>query len=387
MYRVLPMVFERERLEDMLDTGINRAYLDGWVPTVLRDGRTLDVRAFGARAVHIVAGNSPVLAALAVIRNALTRGDALIKSPSNDPLTASAIAQTMCELDDNHPVTRHISVAYWRGGDEQLEGEIYQPQNIEKIVAWGGFASMKHVTRYIQPGVELVSFDPKRSVSIIGPEAFADDASLADAASRLAVDIGQINQSACSNARTVFVLAGTDDDGRERMDALAEKTYAALLALPPQISTSPKYGINRGLMEELGALRLQDDWFSVIGGEDAEGALIISRLPEPVDFAAALNDRVANLVPVDDIDEVIAFFDAYTQTIGVYPESLKAAVRDVAGLRGGQRVVSLGYSCMPSFAGPQDALEPLRRLCRWVVDEHSDPTTHQLGEIFVAATV
>jgi len=47
---------------------------------------------------------------------------------------------------------------------------LYQPQNVEKIVAWGGFASIKHVSRYIQPGVELVSFDPKRSASVIGPD-------------------------------------------------------------------------------------------------------------------------------------------------------------------------------------------------------------------------
>src|SRR5262249_42877678 len=106
MYRVLPMVFERDRLEDMLDTGIERACLEGWVRTKLRDGRIIDVRAFGARAVHVTAGNSPVLAALAVIRNALTRSDALIKSPSNDPLTAAAIGQTMCELDPDHPLTR-----------------------------------------------------------------------------------------------------------------------------------------------------------------------------------------------------------------------------------------------------------------------------------------
>ena len=130
-------------------------------------------------------------------------------------------------------------------------------------------------------------------------------------------------------------------------------------------------------------MRLQDDWYHVIGGDDGEGAVIVSRLPEPVDFAAALNDRVANLVPVDELEEALAFFDAYTQTIGVYPEPLKAEVREFAGLRGGQRVVSLGFSCMPSFAGPQDALEPLRRLCRWVVDEHSDPGVQTPGEIFI----
>jgi hypothetical protein len=257
---------------------------------------------------------------------------------------------------------------------------------VEKIVAWGGFASIKHVARHIQPGIELISFDPKRSVSIIGPDAFVDDASLDDAARRLAVDIGHVNQSACANARTVFVLSGTDADGRARIDSLADRAYRALLALPEHVSTRPKHGIDRQLLEALNSARLQDDWYSVVGGEEAEGAIIVSRLPEPVDFAAALNDRVANLVPVDDLGEALAFFDAYTQTIGVYPETLKAEIREYAGLRGGQRIVSLGFSCMPSFAGPQDAFEPLRRLCRWVVDEHSDPAVHGPGQIFIERT-
>jgi hypothetical protein len=382
-YRLMPAIFARPALEDMLDTGIGRAYLDGWVSTTLVDGRVLNVRAFGSRCVHITAGNSPVLSALAVIRNALTRGDAIIKSPSNDPLTAAAIAVTMCEMAPEHPITRHVSAAYWRGGDEEVEQALYQPQNVEKIVAWGGFASIKHVTRYIQPGLELVSFDPKRSASVIGPEAFADDAALADAAARLAVDVGALNQAACSNARTVFVVCGTDDAGLDRLRELGRRTYETLLRLPESVSTRPKHGIAPALRGALDAARFDEDWFTVIGGEADEGAIIVSRLPEPVDFAAALDDRVANLVPVDSIDEVVAHFDAYTQTVGVYPDALMTELRDVAAMRGAQRIISLGYACVATFAGPQDALEPLRRLCRWVTDERLSPQTHPLGALFV----
>jgi hypothetical protein len=382
-YRVMPLVFARPVLEEMLTTGFDRAYLDGWVRTELSGGRTLDVRAFGSRCVHVTAGTSPVLAALAVIRNALTRGDAIIKSPSNDPLTAAAIAETMHEMAPDHPLTRHVSVGYWRGGDERIEAALYQPQNIEKIVAWGGFASLRHVTRYIQPGIELVSFDPKRSASVIGADAFDSDAELNEAAARLAVDIGQLNQAACANARTVFVVCGSDDAGQQRLRDLGERTYAALLKLPERVSTLPKHGIARGLLGAIDAARFDEDWFHVIGGRDGEGAIVVSRLPEPVDFAAALNDRVANLVPVDSVEEAASHFDAYTQTLGVYPEALKATLRELAGLRGAQRIVSLGYSCVPTFAGPQDALEPLRRLCRWVTDERLSPQRHPLGDLFV----
>ena len=96
-------------------------YLEGWVERTMTDGRRAAVRAFGARAVHIIAGNSPLIAALTVIRNAITRSDAVIKTPSNDPLTALAIVRTMVDIAPDHPLTRHVSVAYWKGGDTAFE--------------------------------------------------------------------------------------------------------------------------------------------------------------------------------------------------------------------------------------------------------------------------
>jgi hypothetical protein len=64
---------------------------------------------------------------------------------------------------------------------------------------------------------------------------------------------------------------------------------------------------------------------------------------------------------------------AYTQTVGVYPESLKQTLRDTLPFYGAQRLVSLGYAADPSMAVPQDAIEPVRRMVKWIVDERCDP--------------
>ena len=68
-----------------------------------------------------------------------------------------------------------------------------------------------------------------------------------------------------------------------------------------------------------------------------------------------------------------AAVNAYTQTVGIYPESLKHELRDPLPLFGAQRLVSLGYACSVTLAAPQDAIEPLRRMCKWIVDEACDP--------------
>jgi hypothetical protein len=371
-YLGVEMLFDRTAMRDLADYQVGIDYLEGWSPKTLPDGREIKVRAFGSRALHIAAGNGSLVSAVTVLRGAITRSDTIIKAPSNDPLTAVAIARTLIDIAPDHPVTKHISAAYWKGGDLAVEEPLYQPENVEKIVAWGGFASVKHVTQYIQPGLELIALDPKRSATIIGPEAFADDETLAEVATRTAADIGIGNQEGCVNARVVYVLSGTDEVGLERANRLGQLVYEAILRLPSSLSTTPKV-VDRNLYEHLEGARFMDDFYRVFGGEDREGAIVVSQMDEPVDFSAMLSGRVANIVPVDSIEKVTAVVNAYTQTIGIYPESLKTELRDSLPLYGAQRLTSLGYAASVNFAIPQDAMEPVRRMCRWIVDETCDP--------------
>ena len=140
------------------------------------------MRAFGARVLHIPAGNGGLVSAVTILRSVITRCDTIIKAPSNDPLTAVAIARTLADVAPDHPITKHLVVGYWKGGDTAVEEKLYRPEHIEKIVAWGGLASVKHVTRYIQPGLEMIALDPKRSATIIGRQAFDDDETMREVA-------------------------------------------------------------------------------------------------------------------------------------------------------------------------------------------------------------
>ena len=371
-YQTLSPIFAREAVRELADSQVGLDYLNGWVGQRLADGRELRVRAFGSRVLHIPAGNGGLVSAITILRSVITRSDAIIKAPSNDPLTAVAIARTLADIAPNHPITRHLTVAYWKGGDVAVEQALYRPEHIEKIVAWGGLASVKHITRYIQPGLELIALDPKRSATIIGAEAFDDEVTLHEVAKRAATDVGVANQEGCANARVIYVMSGTDEPGIARANRLGQLIYEELTGLPSFISTPPRYP-NRELLELLESSRLTEDWYRVIGGEQGEGAVIVSQFDSPVDYSAMLSGRVANIVPVDSIDRVTEAVNAYTQTIGIYPESLKRELRDRLPLFGAQRLTSLGYACSVTMAMPQDAIEPIRRMCKWIVDEECDP--------------
>jgi hypothetical protein len=158
----------KEVLWSMIESNFaNPAYLDGWVPKFDAFGNRLAVRAYPPRMVHMLAGNSPAGCIASIAQGALVKAINLFKMPSSDPFTCVAILRTMAEVDPAHPVVRSMSAIYWRGGDEQVERMVYRPQYFDRIVAWGGGDAINNVIKYLGPGIQLVSFDPKSAANKI----------------------------------------------------------------------------------------------------------------------------------------------------------------------------------------------------------------------------
>jgi hypothetical protein len=383
VYDSLPAMFTREGMTALVDKTIGLAYLDGWVPSG-GDYDCVSIRAVGTRQLHITAGNVPVVAAMTIARAGLTKSDILIKSPSNDPLTANAIARTLIELAPDHPLTRHIAVAYWKGGDEFMDSQIIRTSRIDKITAWGGMSSVRHIQKFLTPGIDMTALNPKYSMSMIGRETFASEAAMDEAAVGLATLAGFYNQTACANTRIVYVESDTDDESIARVVELGRKTVAAYAKLPPLLSV-PFVQPNRELAAEMDAIVDQDDFYHV-EGDTLNGGFIVSKFNDRVEFFDKLNNRVVNFVPVDDLGDVIKWCDDTTQTVGLYPESRREGLRDAFALAGVQRLVSLeGGDPMTVYANshhmppgsPHDGIEPMRRSVRWVVDMR--PAHHDLA--------
>jgi hypothetical protein len=374
VYDDLPRMFEKKALTALVDTTIGIKYLDGWVPSPAPHAN-VRVRAMGTRQLHITAGNVPVVAALTIIRAALTKSDCLIKSPSNDPLTANAIARTLIDVDASHPVTKHIAVAYWKGGDEHMDSQIVRTSRIDKITAWGGMSSVRHIQKFLVPGIDLTALNPKFSMSLIGREALQSEAAMTEAAMGLAVITGFYNQTACANTRLVYVESGTDEASIERVIRLGRKVLEAYPALPPVISTAVS-APNRELEAEMEAIALEDDFYHV-EGDTLTGGFIVSRFADRVEFFGQLNNRVLNFVPVPDLTDAVKWCDDTTQTVGIYPEVARERVLDAFSLVGVQRMVPLcGGDPLKLFQQlhtlppgmPHDGIEPMRRNVRWVID-------------------
>lgn len=361
LYRSAPALLSRDSLWAQVESNFaDPAVLDGWVSRTDAAGNTGAIRAFPPRMVHMLAGNAPAGCLASIAQGALVKAVNLFKMPSSDPFTTVAALRTMAEIDPNHPVVRSTSAAYWAGGDEATERAIYRPQYFDKIVAWGGGPAINNVIKYLGPGIQLVSFDPKSSISMIGREVFDSDEVLADVAERVAADTCVFNQEACLASRFVFL---------ETADRAEARRFCATLL--PRLGVDRLFGSAEAplpptdIRDEIEVMGAMGDELEVFGRFDGRGVVLLS--DEPVDFHPS--NKVSNVVMVGSLDDAVRYVNVATQTVGVYPFERKAQLRDALAGAGGQRVCRVGTANGHVAGGPHDAMYPLARFVHWMGDD------------------
>ena len=364
-YELIPIVFSRIALRTMVENEIGSKYLDGWVEMPYAD-KIARRRAYGARTLHFISGNVPVVAALSIARAALIKSDNILKVAPNDPLTAWAIVSAMMDVDPNHAVTKHFSVVYWPREMPDFENELIQPRYLEKIISWGGAmggvnSTLNHGSLQAS-GIDVIALGPKFSISIIGSEAFRTEAEIEQVAKLTAKDAGSFNMESCGSSRFHFVQTTP-----ELAVHYAQKLYLHMQRQDPALSAIPK-NFPTDLRAELDAARAQDDLYQVIGGDQNEGAVVVSLTGDTPDFFPT--HKVVIVIPFSgDPAQLADRIHPSTQTVGIHPESLKESLRDALIARGICRFISIGHTIDYAIGGPFNSYEIMRRACRWILDE------------------
>ncbi|MFK4873503.1 acyl-CoA reductase [Novosphingobium sp. ZW T3_23] len=332
--------------------------LDTWIPHTDHQGRRSFIRAYAPRLIHVLPGNAPAQGIRSIAQGALVKAVNVFKMASADPFSTVAFLRTMADVDPDHPVVRSMSAVYWRGGDEAVERVLFRPQYFDKLVAWGGGDAINNVMKYIGPGFQLVSFDPKTSISMVGREVFASDKALAEAAWRNAFDVAMANQEACVCSRFTFIEASPEDADRY-CEALA-----AEIRVDHMGEGAPR-PLESDLREQIDGLRMMDEDYAVFGASDGRGVAI--RSEEPVDFHPLR--KTSNVVCVHSLEEAVKYVNVATQTVGVWPFDRMKGLRDRLASAGAQRVVRLGEAGPSAIGNPHDAMYPLHRFVHWMANE------------------
>jgi hypothetical protein len=86
-----------------------------------------------------------------------------------------------------------------------------------------------------------------------------------------------------------------------------------------------------------------------------------------VDFIPT--DKVVNVIPFDDMADVLEKIPTSIQTAGIYPLSLRQTWRDALVARGVCRLIDIGYTADYTVGAPFNNQPVMARMCRWVLDE------------------
>lgn len=360
-YQVLPEMFNRDLIMSQIDNELGGAKaVDGWYTVSnLASGRTARMRAFPSRILHVIAGNAPGVAATSIIRGAVTKGVNLIKLPSNDLFTTGAILRGISAVAPNSPTAQSFSAAYWQGGDEKVESLIMRPQFFDKFAAWGGESTLRSAKKYICPGFELVAFDPKTSISMIGKEVFESDEVMREVADQTAADICLVDQLACASSRFQYI-EGT----KEQVDRFCEELQKRI-GVERLFGSADGMPVPNNLREEIDGLKSMPDYYRVWG--DYSGKGIVIRSDEPVEFHPEY--RIANVVRIDDLSDAVSEVNVATQTVSIYPPQRRIELRDRIFSAGAQRVTDIGGAGWMEGGLGHDGFFPMQRLVRWLNDE------------------
>ena len=292
--------------------------------------------------------------------SALTKGVHLLKLPSNDLFTATAMLRTLEEIAPDHPVTKSFSCVYWRGGDASVEGVLFRAQFFDKLVAWGGDAAIRSALHVHRAGLRArvvrsqgVDLDGRRGSARVAE-------TIADSARRAAIDVALFNQSACASSRFVFIEAEPGDE----LDAWCSAPRRRARRRPTDVgrrTASRPHRRPRGSRTAARPRRQYKVW-----GTYEDGVVIRSdgpgRLPPRGQDGQRGPDRLARrCAPARE--------RGHADDRHLSRRRVGSTLRDMLAARGMQRIVPLGevLDAMPGL--PHDGFYPLHRFVRWLVDD------------------
>ena len=314
------------------------------------------VRAMPTRQLHITAGNSPLVPILSLLRAVWTKSPCVLKLPSGAVLPGGLIALIAATAAPRHPITQHLSMVYWQGGDENVERALFFPGAFDRIVVWGAPDSIASV-RARAGFTKIICFNPRYSVSFIGREALGDG-DLDEVAARAVCDSMVENQKACI-ASLVHYVEGSVEDA-ERYAAAVERALERWDAQMPH----PLLNRHRGLLKriERGVLLDARVRFHQVDGAYRSGVVVA-----PHDFAIKDHPMCRLIVvrPVSNLDECLRFLHPAVATVGIFPDSRRVALRDRVAARGVSNIVPLGHAGAAAAGSSHDGMLVLSELVDW----------------------
>ena len=195
---------------------------------------------------HVIAGNTPLLAWVSIIRALLVRSASLVKLPSNASARwADAFRRSLAEVAP--AIAACVAFAEWLGGTTELDAALCAQSDL--VIAHGSDATLEALRALCPPRAPFVGYGHRVSFGLVLPDADREEAALC-----FAKDILLYDQGGCLSPQTLHVISTFGD--AKRFSAILADALAAACAkypLPIRAASAP------GAVLEARALALMEE--------------------------------------------------------------------------------------------------------------------------------
>jgi len=352
----LRLWLRRGTLEPVLLRELGPDFLNGgWQ----EDGHA-KLRAFPLGVVgHWPAGNVDLQPILSLTCALLGGNCCLVRVPSGLVEITQQIMEKLQEVDRNGLLTERAFMVSFDHSRADLHEAMAQA--VDGAMIWGGAEAVSQVRRLPFPNWARVAvFGPRLSAAAMDAETWGDRAERLSWCRRIARDVWQFEQRACSSPQALFLEQGAGDDPHEFVNDLKQ-------ALQEENRAHPRKQIEPSLTSGICLARalwlLGDTTNRAVFPTSPDWTILLGRgieIPKPT------QGRTLSVLLVDDLSEVISKFDGTVQTLGL---AIKSAEREeklarAAGRNGVDRLVKMGR--MHLFSSPWDGVDLIRPMVRLV---------------------
>jgi len=352
----LRLWLRRGTLEPIIARELGKnALAGGWE----EDGRAR-LRAFPVGVVgHWPAGNIEIQPILSLTCGLLGGNAALVRVPSDLVEVMARLMAPLAAAPGGAALLRRIRLLSFDHSRNDLQEAM--AQSVDGAMIWGGREAVLNIRRLgFPPWAHLAVFGPRLSVAAMDAGTWGDAGQREAWCQRIARDVWQFDQQACSSPQTLFLEKKAGCGPEDFLTALKKAFEIENRAHPREtISTSLASAIAQARASWLISSETQraffpagPDWTMLVGSG--------SSIPEPT------QGKTLTILEVDNLSEAVSKFDGNVQTFGLAMSDAnrEAELATLAGSRGVDRIVKLGR--MHLFVPPWDGLDLVRPMVRLV---------------------
>ncbi len=308
---------------------------------------------------HWPAGNVEIQPLLSMTCALLGGNAALVRIPRDLGELTSILVERLADSDPDGILMPRIFLVTFDHGDRNLHEAMARA--VDGAMIWGGREAVLQVRSLPFPSwARLAAFGPRISVAAMDAGAWTNSDERETWCRRLARDVWQFEQQACSSPQALFLEKDSSHSTSEFIPFLQR-------AFDEENRVHPRRSIPAGLTSTIAQARaswlIGDPTHTAVFPKGPDWTLLFG---SGVDMPEPAQGKTLAVLEVDNLLDPISKFDGNVQTLGLgmSDPAKERALTELAGRRGVDRIVKLGR--MHVFVPPWDGLDLIRPMVRMV---------------------